>query len=70
MQLAGLTAGNKSVWFWIKSHPQHAGYFFEVHPNVWGSEREALRGLRDIGFHDVGELTEIDLPRIGFSQPS
>lgn len=68
MQLAGLTAGNKSVWFWIKSHPQHAGYFFEVHPDSWGSEEEAMRGLRDIGFLNVNELDESDLPKLGFPE--
>ena len=68
MQLAGLTVGEKSVWFWIKSHPERAGYFFEVHPDVWKSEEEAMRGLRDIGFLNVDELDESDFPNLGFPE--
>ena len=68
MQLASLTHEGKSVWFWIKSHPQTADYYIEVHPKAWPDEASATDGLREIGFADVADLTEADLPRLGFPQ--
>jgi hypothetical protein len=68
MQLASLSFQGKFVWFWIKSHPQTADYYFEVHPKVWPDEASATAGLREIGFSGPEELTEADLPRLGFPQ--
>lgn len=66
MQLASLSYQEKSVWFWIKSHPQTAGYYFEVHPKVWPDEAPAIAGLREIGLSGPDDITEADLPRLGF----
>jgi hypothetical protein len=68
MQLASLSHEGKIAWFWITSHPQRAGYFFEVYPKAWPDEASAKSGLREIGFWKVEELTEDDLPRLGFPQ--
>ena len=66
MQLASLSHQGKTVWFWIKSHPQRAGYYFEVHPKAWPDETSATVGLREIGFSGPDDITEADLPRLGF----
>ena len=66
MQLASLRLNEKAVWFWLTSHPQTGGYFFEAYPKAWPDEASAKRGLREIGFWQVEELTEGDLPRLGF----
>ncbi len=66
LQLASLKLEDKSIWFWIMSHPQRAGYYFEVYPKAWSNENAAKAGLKDIGFQFVEELTEEDLPRLGF----
>ena len=66
MQLISLSCEGKCAWFWIKSHPQTADYYFEVHPKAWPDEASAKAGLREIGFWGVEELTEADLPRLGF----
>ena len=68
MQLASLSFEGKSVWFWIKSHPQKADYYFECHPKAWPDEASAMVGRREIGFADVEEVAEVDLPRLGFPQ--
>ena len=68
IQLVGIRYRDHGAWFWMYSFPQRAGYFTEMFPKAWPDEESALAGLRDIGFTSVDELTEADMPRIGFPE--
>ena len=66
IQLVGIHHGGRGAWFWMYSYPQKAGYFTEIFPKAWANEEQAQAGLREVGFTSVEELTDEDMPRIGF----
>ena len=66
VQLVGIHLDGRGAWFWMYSFPQSSGYWTEVFPKAWPDEASARAGLRDIGFTSVEELTDEDMPRIGF----
>lgn len=68
IQLVGIEYQGRGAWFWMYSFPQSGGYYTEVFPKAWPSEERAEAGLRDVGFTSVEDLTDQDMPRIGFPE--
>jgi hypothetical protein len=66
VQLVGFKYQDRSAWFWMYSYPQSGGYYTQVFPKAWPSAESAEAGLREIGFTDLDDLTEEDMPRLGF----
>lgn len=70
LQLASLNFERCSIHYWIASNPQRAGHYYRCFPESWASKAAATAGLRKYGFRHVEELTESDLPRLGFPPKS